>query len=136
MSSAETSIRSTKRACSECGTFINGRIDKKFCSDYCRASFHNKKKGEESPVLREILMILRKNRSILQDLIECGNRTISKARLILKGFAFDFNTHQIVQGNRNPLYFCFEYGYQNVSDEVVLLLDNEFSLQEMQSQVS
>ena len=30
------------KECLECGVLVKGRIDKKFCSDYCRNSFNNK----------------------------------------------------------------------------------------------
>ena len=31
-----------KKNCLECGEAFNGRIDKKFCSDYCRNTYNNK----------------------------------------------------------------------------------------------
>ena len=30
------------RECLECGEPLKGRVDKKFCSDYCRNSHNNK----------------------------------------------------------------------------------------------
>ena len=32
------------KVCPECGEKIIGRVDKKFCSDYCRNAFNNKSK--------------------------------------------------------------------------------------------
>ena len=51
-----------KVACLVCGKEMAGRIDKKYCSDQCRAQIHNRKKkanaGEK--MILDINRILRK----------------------------------------------------------------------------
>ena len=41
-----------QKLCLECGEQIQGRSDKKFCSDYCRNSHNNKVNTESKNLIR------------------------------------------------------------------------------------
>ena len=56
------------RECLECGDQLKGRIDKKFCSDYCRNSYNNKVNKDSKNLIRNMNNRLRKNYKILSDL--------------------------------------------------------------------
>ena len=56
--------------CLECGEKLIGRVDKKFCSDYCRNSYHNKLNKDTKNLMRNINNILRKNYRILEDILK------------------------------------------------------------------
>ena len=55
------------KTCLACGKPLKGRIDKKFCDDYCRNNYNNqqKAKGSHSSYVRNINNTLLKNRKIL-----------------------------------------------------------------------
>ena len=42
------------RLCLECGDHLKGRIDKKFCSDYCRNSFNNKVNKDKKKLFQKV----------------------------------------------------------------------------------
>ena len=58
------------KTCLACGKTLKGRIDKKFCDDYCRNNYNNqqKAKGNHSAFVRNINNALLKNRKILESL--------------------------------------------------------------------
>ena len=81
-----------KRNCLECGVPIKGRIDKKFCSDYCRNSYNNKVDKDQKNLIRNTNNRLRKNYKILAELNKLGKVKVSRSRLYDKGFDFQFFT--------------------------------------------
>ena len=54
-----------KKNCLECGESFTGRIDKKFCSDYCRNTYNNNINKESKNLVRNTNNRLRKNYKIL-----------------------------------------------------------------------
>jgi hypothetical protein len=111
------------RLCLECNKLLKGRIDKKFCDDYCRNAYNNKSKIEESVYVRKINQVLRRNRRILEELL--GNEGMSKqskASLINKGFQFHFHTHQYANKKGNIYYFCYEYGFLPLEGDLYLIV--------------
>jgi hypothetical protein len=111
------------RPCLECNKPLKGRIDKKFCDDYCRNAYNNKSKIEESAYVRKINQILRRNRRVLEELL--GNEGMSKqskASLINKGFQFHFHTHQYANKKGNIYYFCYEYGFLPLEGDLYLVV--------------
>ena len=57
----------TNKNCLECGEKITGRIDKKFCSDYCRNTYNNSVAKESKNLVRNINNRLKKNYKILSE---------------------------------------------------------------------
>ena len=108
--------------CSNCGTKFSGRKDKKFCSDQCRATYHNDKKLKEEKWIHHLNRILRKNRTVLKTLNPTGHSTIRIQHLKERGFDDRFYTHQYKTAKGEIYYFCYEYGYQVISPEKVLIV--------------
>lgn len=111
------------RHCLNCHTQLHGRTDKKFCNDYCRNTHHNSLNSDGNSCMRNINHCLRKNRRILENLLQ-GSRPIarfSKQVLQNKGFSFQYFTHQQVSRKGNPVYFCYDYGYRFLEKEQVLI---------------
>ena len=80
-----------KRKCLECGTEIVGRVDKKFCSDYCRNAYNNKLNKDSKNLVRNINNRLRKNYRILDSFsLKEGKTRTTKTRLMDKGFDFEY----------------------------------------------
>ena len=66
-----------KRECAECGHKLVGRTDKKFCNDYCRNSFNNKRYRKEQYAKREIQGVLNVNYSILKSI--CSQNSVAES---------------------------------------------------------
>jgi predicted nucleic acid-binding Zn ribbon protein len=69
-------MEATTRPCLACGKPVKGRIDKKFCDDYCRNVYNNQLKLDENAFVRQVTTILKKNRRILSELL--GNEGMIK----------------------------------------------------------
>ena len=99
-------------SCIECGAPLKGRSDKKFCSDYCRATYHNtlyrQAASEQAPVTR----ILRRNFDILGKLHATGRRRADRASLR----KLQFNTDYFTAARNGPfgrrIYSCYTYSYR------------------------
>ena len=116
-------METATRQCFECGKPLKGRIDKKFCDDYCRNAFNNKSKIEEGAYVRKINQVLKRNRRVLEELL--GNEGMikhSKVSFINKGFQFQFHTHQYVNKKGNIYYFCYEYGFLPLEGDWYLIV--------------
>lgn len=111
-----------KRTCPECGEVITGRTDKKFCSDLCRNSFNNKQNSDSTNYIRNINNILRKNRRILEENLNGEKTTVSRQKLIDKGFNFTYYTNQKTTRNNHTYTFCYEFGYLPIEDKDLVLI--------------
>lgn len=111
-----------KRTCPECGEIIKGRIDKKFCSDMCRNAFNNKVNSDSTNYVRNINNILRKNRRVLEDNLQGEKTTLSKQKLIDKGFNFKYYTHQTITKNNHTYIWCYEFGYLPLDNDLILIV--------------
>jgi hypothetical protein len=115
-------VKTQEKLCLECGGKIKGRIDKKFCSDLCRISHHNKMNSDETSFMRTVNNALRKNRRILIDLNKTGKTTVVRNKLNDKGFDFGYftNTYTTKEG---ALYkYCYDQGYLEVEKDRFLLV--------------
>ena len=110
------------KKCAECGEVIKGRIDKKFCSDLCRNSFNNKLNSDTNNYVRNINNSLRKNRRVLEELLQGEKTTVPKQKMIDKGFNFSFYTNQNVTKNNHTYIFCYEYGYLPLDNNLILIV--------------
>ncbi len=126
--SLKTCFMEKQRICPVCGDPIYGRIDKKFCSDQCRNTFNNQRKGYSTSYVREINTILRKNRKILIELNPRGKSKIHKNQLVKKGFDFDFFTNVYKTKTGNTYYFCYEQGYLILENNYLALVSRDNSV--------
>lgn len=110
--------------CIECGELMNGRIDKKYCSDSCRSSHNNKRRIVNQSNVKKVNMILVKNRSILYDLsIRFQEDTvITTFQLKLMGFDFAFFTHQTTDRRGRSLFYCYDLGYLQLNGNKVKII--------------
>ena len=107
--------------CLDCGSKLNGRLDKKFCDDHCRSHYNNELNRGRNAALKEINRILRTNACILEKLTAQGINLISHNMLRTTGFNFNFYTHQ--EGYNGNVYFCcYNYGYHYLNDDELLLV--------------
>ncbi len=100
-----------QKICLECEEKIIGRIDKKFCSDYCRNAYHNKINKDSKNLMRNINNRLRKNYRILEELNPAEKTKSTKTKLLSKGFSFEYFTSIYTTKKGNIYYFVYDQGY-------------------------
>lgn len=99
------------RYCMECQEELNGRSDKKFCSDNCRSSYNNRLNADQINLRRRVNRILGKNRNILARLNPDGKKTVHKALLLEEGFNFNYFTNRYITRKGTVYFFCYDQGY-------------------------
>ena len=115
--------------CLDCGNRLKGRSDKKFCSDYCRNTYHNQRNYTGNNYMRRINYTLRKNRRILQQLKPSGKIRIHRSILLSRGFDFNYITSQHKNKNGLVYYFCYEQGYLSLNREYyALVIKNDYKI--------
>jgi hypothetical protein len=114
-----------ERKCPECGESFKGRVDKKFCSDPCRNSYNNRAHSETNNYMRNVNIVLRKNRRILEELNPEGKVKVAKEKLATKGFNFNYYTNTYTAKNGNQYFFCYEYGYLSLGDGFFALVKRQ-----------
>ncbi len=111
------------RLCPNCRKPIVGRSDKTFCCDSCRSEFNNRKSRTKLKYVNEIDRILRKNRSIIDNLYSEGHTSIEFSALHNLGFNFHYIT-SLKEGpsSSDPCIIgCFDYCYSILEDGTVSL---------------
>jgi predicted nucleic acid-binding Zn ribbon protein len=112
------------KQCLSCGKPLRGRVDKKFCDDYCRTQFNNQLKAEDSALVKKVNAILRHNRRLLEKQIPAGEEMgkCPKQKLAEAGFNFQYHTHQYTNKKGNVYFFCYEYGYLPLEGDWLLVV--------------
>src|SRR5215218_1579292 len=101
------------RVCLACGEKLKGRVDKKFCDDYCRNNFNNGLKSKQGPnkLVKAINNTLLKNRKILESVIIEETAKANREKLLSMGFQFQYLTHTYVTKAGKIYSYCYDYGY-------------------------
>ncbi len=102
---------SEKRKCLACDNELFGRIDKKFCSDYCRTHHYNKNNLSNRSYMREVNSILKKNLKILEGLNPQGKTTVSEKKLLENGFRLNYFTNLYTTKKGITYFFCYDQGF-------------------------
>lgn len=113
------------RKCLECDEVVKGRIDKKFCSDYCRNSHNNKVNKDSKNLIRNINNRLRKNYKILSELNITGKTKVTRTKLYDQGFDFNFFTSIYKTKTGNTYFYIYDEGYLPLENELFLLIKKE-----------
>ncbi|HET7361133.1 MAG TPA: hypothetical protein VFI78_04290 [Salinimicrobium sp.] len=111
-----------QKACPECGEKIVGRTDKKFCSDYCRNAYNNNLNKDRKNLLRNINNRLRKNYRILEELNPRDKTKSTKAKLLSKGFNFEYFTSIYTTKSGTVYYFVYDQGYLPLENDYYALV--------------
>jgi hypothetical protein len=114
------------KICLACGKTLKGRVDKKFCDDYCRNNYNNqqKSKGSQSNYVRNINNTLLKNRKILEGILPDTEETAkaSKDKLQRLGFHFKYLTHIYTTKTGKTYFYCYDYGYLPLEHDWYLIV--------------
>lgn len=96
--------------CLQCESSLKGRIDKKFCSDQCRATYNNRNLSTHEQAIRRVNAQIRKNRTILKTLCPIGKATVRKE--VLTEMNFSFRHFTSIYGKPDKIYFlCYDYAF-------------------------
>jgi predicted nucleic acid-binding Zn ribbon protein len=114
-----------EKQCQQCGISMSGRLDKRFCSNQCRANAHNANRRQNSgeQLMLSVNAILRRNRTLLKQASPQGKTTTYRQVLQMAGFDFRHFTHLYRTKQGNTYHFCYDYGYFLLPDEKVLIVN-------------
>ena len=113
------------KKCLECEEVLKGRVDKKFCSDYCRNAHNNRVNKDSKNLIRNINNRLRKNYKILSELNISGKTKVTRTKLYDKGFDFNFFTSIYKTKTGNTYFYIYDEGYLPLENELFLLIKKE-----------
>ena len=114
-----------EKSCLECGEKVNGRADKKFCSDYCRNSYNNKLDVEDKNLVRNINNRLKKNYKILSELNPDQKTKTHRDKLIGNNFDFNLFTSIYTTKKGTIYYFVYNQGYLELENDYYMLVKND-----------
>jgi len=118
------SMTSTKK-CLECGGDIIGRTDKKFCSDYCRNAYNNRKNSAHVNMIRNVNNKLKKNWRILEKLNPTDKTRVHKSKLSDAGFDFNYFTSIYTTKKQSVYYFVYNQGYLDIGNNFYMLVKRD-----------
>ena len=113
------------RECIECKEPVRGRVDKKFCSDYCRNTYNNRVNKDSKNLIRNINNRLRKNYKILSVLNSSGKTKVTRTKLYDKGFDFQFFTSIYKTKTGNTYFYIYDQGHLSLENEFFLLIKRD-----------
>lgn len=114
-----------KKTCLECQEPIIGRIDKKFCTDYCRNSFNNNINKHNKNLIRNVNNRLRRNNKLLADLNTTGKTKVTRSKLLDSNFDFNYVTSVYTTKTGNTYFYVYDQGYLPLDNDYVLLVKSD-----------
>lgn len=116
-----------KGTCIECESTFRGRTDKKFCSDYCRSQYNNRR-YQNNTTVRKINHILRQNYRILKKARKVlHEKAIPLEYLRMEGFLQEYCTHILDKGSKK-IHYCYNYGYEKQEDGTVKIREKKLEI--------
>lgn len=105
------------RKCIACNQEFEGRVDKIFCTSYCKSNYHYKKSKEKKGTLyARIDKQLKLNRRLLLHFNQSGKSTIRRHVLTDAGFNPNLYTHQWINRRGQTYKFCYDQGFLEIMD--------------------
>lgn len=95
--------------CKDCNKELSGRIDKKFCSDYCRSNYHTKINRTSNNDIKNIDNALKRNRRILDEICKSGTKKVPLKFLQDLGFKPDYFTHF---DQKKEIRYCYDFALE------------------------
>ena len=110
--------------CKICNNEIIGRADKLFCSIKCKNYYHTNLRRVTKMAVKEIDIILHRNRSILLEIL--GKQKIQKKvkRIILekKKFRFKYHTHTTINKQGKTYIYIYDFAWMEFSNDEILII--------------
>lgn len=118
-------MESEENQCLECNRVLIGRVDKKFCNDFCRNGYYNRKNRVTNNYVRKINRILAKNREILAEMNPNEMTKTTKNKMTQEGFNFNYFTNVYETKTGKNYFFCYDKGYLVLDDDKVALVNKK-----------
>jgi len=100
------------KLCLNCDTELEGRVGKKYCSDYCKSNYnYEKNKLKENSLFKKIDNQLKLNRRLLKGFNRAGKATVRQDKILEEGFNPKYFTHYWKNKKGDVYLFCYEYGF-------------------------
>jgi len=105
------------KTCLACNEPFEGRVDKIYCSNYCKTNYHyQKNKSKDPSTFVKIDSQLKQNRRLLKHFNQAGKSTIRKEKLIEAGFNPKFFTHYWKNQKGQVYLFCYDVGFLELNE--------------------
>lgn len=110
--------------CKICSKILVGRSDKLFCSVRCKNYYHTNLRKVTKIAVKEIDIILHRNRSILLELMGKRKVQIKIKRILLekKKFQFKYHTHQHKNIKGKVYYYLYDFSWMEFSNDEILIV--------------
>jgi len=110
----------TDRICKNesCKNRVEGRVDRVFCSSYCKSDHHARilKQSGRTLFKLEVDSVLKRNRSILAKFNLKSKTTVRKEVLLAEGFNPRVFTHFWKTSKGETYLFCYDQGFKEIKD--------------------
>ena len=122
----EEEIEYYRRRCKFCNKpFLSNHGNRLFCDPAtqkigqrnCKVTYNNWKARKERELTLDYERALRHNWLILNNLLDDGRQSTTKAELILLGFNFDFFTSYVSESEDKDIYQIFNIDLVSLDDE-------------------
>lgn len=118
-------------SCLYCNEKLAGRIDKKFCDEYCKSAYHyQKSRVSTSNFFSQVDKQLRLNRKILKTYNKAGEALVQAKALLDEGFNPNFFTHCWKNKSGEIFWFVYEFGFIKQQEKFFLMQWKENMQQE------
>ena len=114
--------------CLECGAYIRGRKDKRFCSLSCKNKFHNRTQFTKRQMRAKVVAALTGNYAILEALLNAGKTGASLEELLELGFDPSYVTGHRHGRFHHDEYACFDICYYRSESRVFNVRRRELDL--------
>ena len=114
----------SKKTCITCGDHVQGRSDKKYCSNDCRSNYNNFQNREKNNLMRNINRALRKNHHILEQLVCQGNSEVHRNTLLNLGYNFIYSTHVMYNATGQESRCCYGKGILETTSQSYAIVDS------------
>jgi hypothetical protein len=110
--------------CKICNKLVKGRSDKEFCSLRCKNYYHFNLRKATNIAVKDIDIILHRNRSILLEVLEKNLLQKKIPRMVLekKKFNFKYNTHSHINSKNKTFFWVYDFGWMSFSDDDILIV--------------
>jgi len=110
--------------CKICKKKIIGRKDKLFCTVKCKSKYHKKLRAVTKIAVKDIDIILHRNRSILLEIMGKNKSQLKINRMILekKKFRFKYHTHFHINNKNKMYHHVYDFAWMEFSDDEILIV--------------
>jgi len=110
--------------CKICSKEVSDRTDKKFCSIKCKNYYHINLRKVTHKAVKQVDVILHRNRSILLEILGKNKVQLKVERIILdkKKFNFKYHTHFQVNSAGKMYLYVYDFAWMEFSDNEVMIV--------------